>query len=79
MNLGDFIFMTGITQRTLAKLLNCSHITVALIKAGKQSPNLLKTAKLLYLSDNKLTMEELMTESDQEKFQEWKDELRKID
>jgi hypothetical protein len=75
MDLAEYIFKSNKESKEISSLINCNVCTVSNIKMRNNSPGLLISLKLFYLSNGEIKFEDLLSHKDVIKFKKWKETI----
>ena len=71
MELFEYIWKSKTSANKLARALDCNANTLGNIKTKKSSPGLLMALKLQKISEGQITLTDLLSDEDKEKWEKW--------
>ena len=71
MELFEYIWKAKTTATEIAKEMDCSPNSLGNIKTRKSSPGLLMALKLQKISEGQITLTDLLSDEDKEKWEKW--------
>lgn len=71
MELFEYIWKSKLSANKLARQLDCNANTLGNIKCGRSSAGLLMALKLEKLSEGQITLADLLSPEDKEKYEKW--------
>lgn len=78
MNIKEFMEKFNFTEYKLKDLLDCSRASIYSYKIRDQSPALMRALQLQYLSNQELSINDMLSVKDKEKFERWKTKLEHL-
>ena len=71
MDLDEFIWREKTSNKELAEIALCAPTTILNMKKRRKSPGLLLALKIAKIGDGKIQLEDLLSEEDLKKYEEW--------